>query len=698
MNMPQRRRFRPQTDPLDQRVLLSVVTFTGATETDARTVAIDYSIGTSPPVSDLTVEVIRSADPVLDGSDVRVGSVVLSGSDVTPGVHRRVPLALTTRAPGVDALAPDPAHPFVFARTTGPDGMTTSASFRKYVVALVSHGFEPPTGDNQTPAWETQMAGSLTQAGYDAVIPFNWMAEAGLPQPGLAVAAGVRAGNALVQAIQTTVPAGSVADVHVIGHSRGSVVITQALATLQSGLATVPQAAGGYWRMTYLDPHPAHAANVVPFSGAESRIGRLALELANAFSDIAQDPFPLNVPAAVADVQTYYENSPAGTLLPLTEESILNPWGTFPSGGIVAAAGAMTHFETLSLTTPGMAHGVVHEWFQQNVVPQLNTASPFVNGPVATPILATGQNIDAIEDIPLPHLAATFSDDDPLATAGSFTATIDWGDGSTPTAATILGTPLLGYAVLGTHTYDSAGSYTTRILIRSAAGSQTTVAGTATVKGFALSYNDVPVGAAPLVVGTRSDTGATVGSLMAYDPGFTGGVSVAAGDVNGDGTPDIVTGPGRGTPAIVKVFDGKTGLLLGQATPFGPRYRGGVKVAAGDVDADGKADVIVTAGRFVKILRADGSTLYQTATRGVTFTGPSAARLVALDIDGDARTDLRVLRPNGSARTFLTGRAVVEANLAQRARLLRTGSVRQLIAGSSFSGALPLIRLLLRRL
>ena len=51
-------------------------------------------------------------------------------------------------------------------------------------------------------------------------------------------------------------------------------------------------------------------------------------------------------------------------------------------------------------------------------------------------------------------------------------------------------------------------------------------------------------------------------NFYAYAPNFTGGVRVAVGDVNGDGTPDIITAPGAGGGPHIKVFDGKTGALI----------------------------------------------------------------------------------------------------------------------------------------
>src|SRR5262249_36581084 len=162
-----------------------------------------------------------------------------------------------------------------------------------------------------------RMANSLEAQGYVDAIPFDWAAEAGLPIPGLAVAAGDRAAAQITRALTTLqasgqYPAGTVFDLQPIGPSRRSGVLTHALP---------PLAAGGYWRLTYLDPHPSHAPNEADFSAANNSIGSLALSIANEFQAAAQDPLPLIVPSNVADVQVYYERTPASQILETAEES-----------------------------------------------------------------------------------------------------------------------------------------------------------------------------------------------------------------------------------------------------------------------------------------------------------------------------------------------------------------------------------------
>lgn len=104
--------------------------------------------------------------------------------------------------------------------------------------------------------------------------------------------------------------------------------------------------------------------------------------------------------------------------------------------------------------------------------------------------------------------------------------------------------------------------------------------------------------------GLPSDS-AVIASFFAYDASFRGGINVAAGDVNGDGFFDVVTAAGAGGGAHVKAFSGfklitsgplANGILLASFYGYEPSFRGGVTVAVGDVNGDGLADYILGAG------------------------------------------------------------------------------------------------------
>jgi serralysin len=87
-----------------------------------------------------------------------------------------------------------------------------------------------------------------------------------------------------------------------------------------------------------------------------------------------------------------------------------------------------------------------------------------------------------------------------------------------------------------------------------------------------------------------------VAAFYAYDPSFRGGVNVAAGDVDGDGRADVVTGPGSDGGPVVEVFGGATSQSLGGFLMPDPGFRGGVRVATVDVDGDTRAEVVTATG------------------------------------------------------------------------------------------------------
>lgn len=101
-------------------------------------------------------------------------------------------------------------------------------------------------------------------------------------------------------------------------------------------------------------------------------------------------------------------------------------------------------------------------------------------------------------------------------------------------------------------------------------------------------------------------------NFFAYDKNFRGGVHVAAGDVNGDGKAEIITGAGLGGGPHVRYFNQK-GDVLGQFFAYDQNFRGGVNVAAGDLNNDGKAEIITGAGPGggpqVRVFSSDGRVL-----------------------------------------------------------------------------------------
>lgn len=165
-------------------------------------------------------------------------------------------------------------------------------------------------------------------------------------------------------------------------------------------------------------------------------------------------------------------------------------------------------------------------------------------------------------------------------------------------------------------------------------------------------------GGGPLVRVFDGVTGRQVLEFLAYAADFRGGIWVAAGDVTGDRRADIITGAGRGGGPHVKVFDGATGALLNERMAYDPTFRGGVTVAAGDVDGDGLADVITGAGGgggpHVKVYDSSTATLL-----GEFFAFDATQRfgvtVAAGDVNGDGGADVIVGNGAGGGQAAVGG-------------------------------------------
>lgn len=140
------------------------------------------------------------------------------------------------------------------------------------------------------------------------------------------------------------------------------------------------------------------------------------------------------------------------------------------------------------------------------------------------------------------------------------------------------------------------------------------------------------------------------------DPNFRGGARTAMGDINGDGIPDLVVAAGFGGGPRVAVWDGAS-ILAGQPQrlmadffAYEPALRNGVYVAVGDLDGDGKAEIITGAGPGggPRILAFSGDALLknQQVTLVDFFAGNvdnrGGVRVAAVNLDNDNLIDLVV--------------------------------------------------------
>lgn len=140
---------------------------------------------------------------------------------------------------------------------------------------------------------------------------------------------------------------------------------------------------------------------------------------------------------------------------------------------------------------------------------------------------------------------------------------------------------------------------------------------------------------------------------LPYGSAFAGGVRVAMGDVNGDGVAEIITAPGEGLEPLVKVYeiaDGGNGLAATEIASFlagDTNDHGGVNITTGDVNGDGWADVVASVGSTVNVFSAmdfltPGVTVQPHLTLVPFGTATTRLNVATGDLDGDGHFDIFV--------------------------------------------------------
>ncbi len=112
--------------------------------------------------------------------------------------------------------------------------------------------------------------------------------------------------------------------------------------------------------------------------------------------------------------------------------------------------------------------------------------------------------------------------------------------------------------------------------------------------------SDVVVGTGPGAapqVSLYTASGKLVTRFFAFSKKLRTGVTVATGDVNGDGYTDLIATPAANHPGLVRTYTyeptTKKFSRFQDVSVQSSKYRGGVNIAAADLDRDGYAEIIV---------------------------------------------------------------------------------------------------------
>ncbi len=135
-----------------------------------------------------------------------------------------------------------------------------------------------------------------------------------------------------------------------------------------------------------------------------------------------------------------------------------------------------------------------------------------------------------------------------------------------------------------------------------------------------------------------------VGNFLAYSSSFKGGVNIAAGDIDGNGTDEIITGSNLGGGPQVRTFNA-IGEFLGWSTfAFEEDFHGGIDVAAGNVDGGEDDEIIVSqkieGQAWVKVYKGDDTKQILGNWLAYPSSHKGGAVVAAADVDSDGMDEV----------------------------------------------------------
>ncbi len=506
-------RISPSVEPVESRVLLSVSSITIQSPS--------FQEGTAWPSSGLAEIATFTAND--NGTPNQYAVTINWGDGTAPSS------ALVVEDP-IDSSSPPPS-PLVY-------DINSAHTYRNagdYTIAISIHDSVDATDASTTPN-EGQV-----------VVAAQTLSPATI-QPTLQAVVGTALNGAEVASFTSANPMALPGDFNAsIGWGDG---------TISAG--TIVQDASGAFHVdgthTYTSvPAGGQLSVTIEHPGATGANASLTLSNAVTVSPAALTLAPGTVTLSDSSIQSGQLVLPAGTVLGTFTDTggpgatahytSASSYAQFPGASVTntpitivptVANGSTYTIETAAATvfaTPPMPgtvpFGITIENTADGSIVQGNGSLLVTDAPLGPPINAQPTIPQETRGAAFTATVASFTEPDTLATPGDFLATINWGDGSTPSLGTVTETSspnpnVLAFLIAGTHTYTSAGSYTVTVEVKGLAstialtsGAPVTVVGAnldlpapslvvsdASINTQGQSY--IPAGT---VVGTFTDTG-----------------------------------------------------------------------------------------------------------------------------------------------------------------------------------------------
>ncbi|HVC96995.1 MAG TPA: DUF4214 domain-containing protein [Pirellulales bacterium] len=247
------------------------------------------------------------------------------------------------------------------------------------------------------------------------------------------------------------------------------------------------------------------------------------------------------------------------------------------ANGLFTVSGTHTYAEESA--TPSTVTVVVH---------RANATDVSITDTVSVadaPLSGTATSVAATEQSTFSGTVATFTDADPAGAATDFTATIDWGDGTT-TSGTIVAADG-SFHVAGSHVYTTSGRETINVVVSDVGGRSVTIASTVAVAAVGTPHQHYVMAVYEDVLGRAPDPGGLSHWTEQLDSGALSS-SVAAAIAHSDEYyANVVI-----TPAYLR--------LLGRAADAAGVEYWTTQMDAGETDQELEADLVSSPEFYAK--------------------------------------------------------------------------------------------------